>query len=330
MTPGADHRERGAALLTVLLLITVLSGLAVAMTDDIRFAVRRASNMERVGQAQWYALGAETLAKQVLHRSWEARPGVTTLNDPWAAEGVRYAIDGGSIGGELSDAGNCFNLNSVVTRIADGRWAAAPDAVAQYERLLRGLDADGLQAASLAAALVDWIDSDSALSPGGAEDETYGRRDPPYRAANTLMAEPSELRAVSGYTAEIYRRVRPYVCALPEAAPTRLNVNTLRPADAILLLALTDQQLRLPEAERLIARRPLNGYASAEAFLADDALAGIRMSEAVRRQFTVRTRYFAFTGTVQLHQASVVHSALMEVDDSGRVVVHARRRGAFE
>ena len=62
------RREEGAALLTVLLLVAVMSALAVGVLDDIRFGLKRTANAETIGQAQWYALGAETVARARLAR----------------------------------------------------------------------------------------------------------------------------------------------------------------------------------------------------------------------------------------------------------------------
>ena len=53
--------REGMALLTVLLLVAVMSVVAVAILDDVRFSVRRAANVEFQSQAQWYAAGAENL-----------------------------------------------------------------------------------------------------------------------------------------------------------------------------------------------------------------------------------------------------------------------------
>ena len=58
---ASRHRE-GMALLTVLLLVAVMSVVAVAVLDDVRFSVRRATNAEGQAQAQMYADGAELLA----------------------------------------------------------------------------------------------------------------------------------------------------------------------------------------------------------------------------------------------------------------------------
>src|SRR3546814_3410516 len=95
--------------------------------------------------------------------------------------------------------------------------------------------------------LVDWIDSDQAPGPAGAEDASYLVRDPAYRTGGALLAEVTELRAISGFDDAIYRRLRPYVCALPSAALSPINLNALDEDDAALLAMLTDGELT-PEA----------------------------------------------------------------------------------
>jgi DNA uptake protein ComE-like DNA-binding protein len=51
---------------------------------------------------------------------------------------------------------------------------------------------------ALAAAIIDWRDSDSTVTDGGAEDETYGRLNPPYRCKNARFESVEELRLVYG------------------------------------------------------------------------------------------------------------------------------------
>ncbi len=74
MKPKPD--ERGFALLIVLLLVGLLAALAVAVLDDIRFAIRRNENAKTQSQAQWYALGAESLAKARLQSVLSAGPAL--------------------------------------------------------------------------------------------------------------------------------------------------------------------------------------------------------------------------------------------------------------
>ena len=57
--------------------------------------------------------------------------------------------------------------------------------------------------ASLAAAIIDWRDTNSDLTTGGAEDETYLRRNPPHRAKNSNFESLEELKLVFGMDLDI-------------------------------------------------------------------------------------------------------------------------------
>jgi hypothetical protein len=52
----------------------------------------------------------------------------------------------------------------------------------------------------LAAAIIDWRDTNDDVTQGGAESETYLRLNPPYRCKNTNFESVAELRLVSGMT----------------------------------------------------------------------------------------------------------------------------------
>jgi len=322
--------ERGVALLVVLLMLVVLSTVAMAAIDDVKFAVRRTVNMRLGDQAQWYAYGAEDMARQVIWRGWKADPARSTLESAWARQGVRFEIDGGLIDGDIADAGNCFNLNSVVEELPGGKLVATPLGGAQMQNLLVALDINADDAAVLAAALTDWIDSDQSPVPRGAEDYDYALLDPPYRTAGTLMTEPEELRALRGMDEEIYRRIRPFVCALPQAIPSPVNVNTLRPHQAPLLVMLTGSKLSLTEAARVIENRPSAGFNTVEAFWASDGFQGLNPGEDVQRQVRLNTRFYTLTARVTYHEAYFALNSTLVMNDAGHVHVASRRFGDVE
>jgi DNA uptake protein ComE-like DNA-binding protein len=56
---------------------------------------------------------------------------------------------------------------------------------------------------AIAAAIIDWRDEDSDPESYGAEDETYSRKDPPYRARNGKFTSVEELLLVDGVTEEL-------------------------------------------------------------------------------------------------------------------------------
>jgi general secretion pathway protein K len=172
---------------------------------------------------------------------------------------------------------------------------------------------------AMADALTDWLDADAAPSPLGAEDGAYAGLARPYRTGGVMLAEVSELRAVKGVDAGTYRRLRPWVCALPTSRLSPLNVNTLTPEQAPLLTMLTNGALAPDRARAVIAARPRGGWADPAAFWAQPALAALPVDPEAREQITVKTRYFDLRVDVELGGTRAVRTALLEAGADGRV-----------
>jgi general secretion pathway protein K len=319
--------EKGAALITVLLLVAVMSVLAVALLDDIRFGIRRAANAAENGQAQWYALGAEALAASRIGQLAAGRR--TSLAGNWPERTITLPVADGIIGMRLTDGAACFNLNSVVEGAGEIFQRRARGA-AQFQTLAEALGVPAETAAALAAALVDWIDTDTLREAGGAEDEAYAGNARVRRTGATLLAEASELRAIHGFTEQLYRLLRPHVCALPNNEMTTINVNTLPRENAILLTALTDARLSPADAARLIAARPTGGWRDDAAFRAEPLLASLRHSGGPGDQISVRTRFFRLEAEVRHGDADIMLSSLFENAGLGTVRLVSRRWGADE
>lgn len=313
--------QRGAALLTVLLLVAVMTVLLVAVLDDIRFGLRRTGNAQALAQAQWYALGSEELARMRI-RQLDRGDGRTTLEGDWNGRPFVFPIDGGVMRVRLDEATACFNLNSVVEG-AVGQWSRREAGVRQYLALLHALGFDRAHAGAMADALVDWIDSDALPGPAGAEDPAYTARG--QRTAGALLSETSELRAVAGHDAEAYARLRPHVCAQPDNALSPVNLNTLGEDDAVVLAMLADNALDAAAARRVIASRPRDGWRDVSQFAAHDAVRAAALPDAVLQQLRVRSRYFALHAEVEYQGAEVVLGALLDKAPDGPVRLVARR-----
>ena len=96
-----------------------------------------------------------------------------------------------------------------------------PVAVKQFERLLGLLELED----KWAAVIVDWIDADvETEGTNGAEDSTYSSLTPAYRTPNMPITRTSELLAIAGFDLARYRKLEPYVAALPVG--TAINVCT--------------------------------------------------------------------------------------------------------
>ena len=323
MTPPRKPSEQGAALLAVLLLVAVMASLSAVALERITLAARTAGNAAALEQARAFALGAESFAVLRVGDLARLSPNRTTLRGGWHGNPIRIPLPTGTATAVVTDGGNCFNLNSVV-RPANAYVAlgATPDVpptyvadvtgVAQFAGLLRVLGTPTNEAEQAAAALADWIDTDGAPIPSGAEDGAYRALPVPYSTPNRLMVDASELRAVAGVTPASFAAVRPWICALPIATPSPINVNTLMPEQAPLLAMLLPGQLGIDAARALLARRPPDGWSDAAAFWSEPLVRSLNRSPEAIGQTVTKTRWFRLRLDVELDGAQVEEEALID------------------
>lgn len=316
------EHEKGAALLTVMLMVAVISVIAVGVLDDIRFGVRRTLNARIASQAQWYALGAEQLARTRIAQLMDRDSAKTTLEGGWNGRVIAFPIDQGRMEAKVTDATGCFNLNSVVEANQGEPFRRRELGVRQFTTLLSLLGVSG--GPELAENLAEWMDSND-VGRADAEDPGYAQRAQPHRTAGGPLAEVSELRAVRGFTPGVYAALRPYVCALPTTDLSPINVNTLSPERALLLTALTEGRIGRETAARVLSGRPAEGWPDAPAFWGQQALVATPPGDVVRDQIKFRTRYFALDSQVVFADMPVFMTALFETPSANKVILAARR-----
>ncbi|MGF1456516.1 MAG: type II secretion system minor pseudopilin GspK [Alphaproteobacteria bacterium] len=326
--PGATERAQGSVLVTVLLLVSVLSVLAVAVMDDIGYGIKLAGNRGDAARAQAFALGAEDLAVTLLEAATRARPDRNTLQEPWAQGPLMFPLDDGFMRATVSDASNCFNVNSLVDGRVGEALQARSEAVERYKRLLEALEFNDDEQTALANALVDWIDTDGTARNQGAEDYHYLGLDPPYRAANGLVADVTELRALRGYTVPVFRVIARFVCAHETTADSKINVNTLREADAPLLVMLAGPALGVENARELIRQRSPDGYGDLDLFFLEaEALGTAPFPETSRRLVSLKTDVFDLKVLVVVGDMEAQLHSLLRRSSAGTFAVAARRSG---
>jgi len=238
-------RQRGVALIMAVLIVALATILAVNVTFRGMVDQRRAANLFALDQGFEVALGAEAWAADILRK--DAQDSQTDhYGEIWAKSLSALPIDEGvgTVEGRIEDMQGRFNLNNLV--FSDG--TTNETAVKQLERMLGMLDIEP----TWATAMADWIDSDVQPGfPDGAEDSVYTGLDPPHLAANMPITRASELMVLPDFGADRFRRLQPYITALPVG--TRLNVCT---APGIVLDSLSESQRQFSlDPEDLAKRR---------------------------------------------------------------------------
>lgn len=312
-----NSSERGAALLTVLMLVAVMAVVTATVLERLTLATKLTGNAAALDQARAYSYASELLAAAKIGDLVDAQGNRTTLQGDWNGRPFTLPIPGGLGTATVTDGGNCFNVNSLVSgggKDGVSDFVARPIAAQQFQALMELLGVDAGSAQMIAAAATDWIDSDDVPQSNGAESDVYLQGAVPYRTANQLMTDPSELRVVRGMTPAIYAKLRPWVCALPVAELSPINVNTLLPSQAPLFAMLLPGKLSVGQARELLARRPANGYESNTAFWAVPALAGITANGEVGTQTVMKTRWFVVESDIELAGAIAHETALYDAE----------------
>lgn len=304
--PHPLSRQRGVALITVLLVFAVVAVIAAEMLRRGQLNVRSVGNLLESRQAYYYALGGEALARQVLALdARNGRGGRDSLDEAWAkvAEQAPFEIEGGAIKVEIRDLQARFNLNSLVDVQGTPIEGVALPRLKQLFAVL-GTDA------RLADQWRDWVDRDQIPQPGGAEDASY----PNYKTAGGPEADISSLRLLRDMQPETFDKIAPHVAVLPPDA--LININT---ADATVLRALTP--IISARASQILARQQQGGYANL------GELAQVLGEGADVTGLSVNSGYFEVITTVQyLDRLLRLRTVLKRDQNSGAITVLSRSR----
>jgi general secretion pathway protein K len=325
-----SRAQRGVALIVILLLLAIMVSIAATMSERLFTQFQRANNQISYQQAYWYSLGAEALAKVAIEQSYKDSETIN-LSQPWAVKEQTYPLDYGTLQGRIVDKQACFNLN-VLARVTPNVGSAdKPYLVQVLQRLLEEVEVDNYQAEVIAGSAWEYIDNDSNVqSSNGVEDDHYESMSPAYLAANSLLADSSELRAVQQVSGDAMNKIASYLCALP-TDDWRLNINTLDAEHAKLLVAMFSPHLSEGDAKNLLESRPFDGWTSVDNFLAEAALAAVdsKVKEEAKQYLAVDSAYFELDAQILVDDSRVRIRSLLFSDNRETATVIRRRFGGI-
>ncbi len=323
-------RQRGMALVMVLLILAVAVVIAATMTERLGMQIRRADNLVSASQAQQYALGAEQFAIAILKQDFKDSPNAIHLGQYWSSGEQIYPLEQGLLMGKIRDLQACFNLNAAAGRTPQKHSEEPPLETLALQQLLEAAGLEGYAAETIAHSTRDWIDADGVISGSlGAEDGEYRGMQPPYVTANNLMADVSEWRLVRGVSAEIYQQLKPMLCVLPGQLQLLVNVNTIAPEHAALLAGVLGPEVTLNMAEQLLENRPKTGWENISDFWAESELQSVQSSLSAEKKalVTINSHYFAVDVQTRIDRANFRHTAILRREGNQKLTVIQRRIG---
>lgn len=298
-------KQNGVAIIMVLLVFFMATVIMSGIMLQQHYAIKQSGYLFATLQSQQYAIGAEARARQILYRDVVApangNKAIDYVGEAWAAPKNEFVIEQGKLFYRIEDLQGRFNVNNVSK---GGVW------VERFQALLTSLEINP----KYAQRLFDWLDADSETSGvNGAEDGDYLFLKPPYRTANQLIMDVSELRLL-GMTEKEYQALLPYVAALPLNAPINVNTVSARVLGALapglssaVLGAITAQQR--------------NGIKSVGDFLKIDGVPATLQDDGA---LSVLSEYFAVYSEVAFDERHTELKSVLHRDSSGNIKLLSR------
>ncbi|WP_431207797.1 type II secretion system minor pseudopilin GspK [Burkholderia cepacia] len=241
------RRERGIAIVTVLLVVALAATLAASVLWRQQVATRDVENQRLATQTMWIERAAVEWARATL-RAQSATSNVTFAGQTWSAPvadvplsdllpsdalTVNAELSRAWISGSVEDAQARFNLTNLVSRTAPGKpWQSNGEGVLAYRRLLGQLSLDPALAQPTADYMLRSLRDTNG--PGGWP---------------LQLVSVDDLARIPGYDAHAVAALAPFVTILPDL--TVVNANTA--AEPVLVAAIPT--LSASQARRLVDRR---------------------------------------------------------------------------
>jgi general secretion pathway protein K len=301
--PKSAVRQRGAALLMAMIIVTLVATLAAAMIWQQWRAVQVESSERARAQAAWVLSGALDFARLILREDWITnRP--TMLTEPWATPLAESRLstflatdkanpdDGPEafLSGSITDAQSKFNLNNLGSN--------DPLDVQILAHLCESLRID----ASVATRIANAFKTSTTAATGAAPLK-------PMTAAQLtwLGVDPASVEAL-----------KPFVTVLPDV--TAVNINTA-PKEVLMAVMSADPGT----VERIIQIRQTAPFKDMTTVAAQ---VGTAAMPAITRLNVVRSSYFEVQGQLRLNDHVLIERSLLNRTANGLLILKSQERVA--
>jgi len=183
--------KRGSALILTLLVVSTLTGLALAFSWESNIELDLAGYSRDGYRAYQAARAGVYMAMVVLNK--DENMEVDSLDEDWAvfgSKGFPAPLDvGTAVSGKIMDENSKLNLNKMLDKSCINE--------AGERELKRLFGALGLEE-GLAPPILDWLDADNIERLEGAESYYYRGLDKPYECANSPLLTIGQIFLIKG------------------------------------------------------------------------------------------------------------------------------------
>jgi general secretion pathway protein K len=322
-----SQNMRGAALLSAMLVVSLVASLAVASNWQVWRALELETAERSRQQSTWILSGALDWSRLILREDARANQNnpVDHLSEPWALplaeaklasflDEQRDALSEDDrnfdayLSGQISDLQGRLNVSNLIT--ADGK--RAPKAWSQWQALYTALDLPLYE-------LENWVQA-LLLAQTNTVTEPLGRGNQATPSSPYPVAiKPNNIAQLRwlGMSELSFERLKPHISLLPQRAPINLNTASAEVLQAVF------PGLSRSSAQQLVVERGRSFYKD----LTDVQQRlpfGVNTPDS--NEFSVSTNYFEVRGRLRLQGLSIEERSTVW-RNNGEVQILRRERG---
>jgi len=322
----SPRRQRGAAILLAMLIMTLVATLAAGMVW-LQWRGIEVETAERArGQSEWLLNAALDWGELILKSSIRNNYSEDDLGQPWAtplaetklssflsADGS-HSDDSGPeafLSGQITDAQSKYNLYDLFVDATLGRTE-----LMRFQTLCTAIGVSQDVATTIAAGLAASYSAQTQASSGSGQKDTTN--------AVLMPSQVSDL-AWYGIDPKVVQQLEPYVQLLPTGVYTEINANTA-PAE-VLMAALPS--ISRAQAEQMIQsrqRKPFTSPGLACTAAGIGATCGTGTSTGPTNRVAVKSSYFEVYGQLRFEQNVVRERSVVNRVSASLVTVVRRER----
>lgn len=257
----------GVILITTLLILMVMSVISMQVSKNFYVSLQREAYLDFKNQSYHMLINSEKQVIRNLQKEAKVRQSKLTLSDSILKNKFYYQNDLMQIEIDISDASNCFNLNSLFNK-SSNTFKVRP---AYRDWLIRFLELKSLSTVNIQSfidQLVDWVDQDNQPLNFGAENYFY--IGPASKISQftpkRLLVDISEINNFPIMERMDYRDLITNLCVLPNRNNQIININSLVQSDSLLIAAFFNEE-NLEYIASQILNMPKNGYDDVNVFI---------------------------------------------------------------
>ncbi len=314
-------KRNAFALISVLILVSVLSFIALEFSKRSGIGIRMAVNYAQSKKTYYYAYGGYQTALKLLKLDTNDYDGP---GDYWYSALPPIPLEDGSLMVSIEDEKAKYNIKKLVT----SRGTQDERRRTMLGRMFDILAID----TNVIDAIVDWEDSDDVSLPAGAESAYYGNLTPPYAARNAPIVTVGELLLVRGINRETFflppsarntfisediEALNRYITVYGDG---KININTAEPPVLRSLSKDMDESI----VDDIIEYRDKNAFTKTADLKDIETMSDVLYDE-IASVITVKSDIFRITATGVTGEFIETITAVVVRDSKGVRVVYFNR-----